>query len=69
MATQNKITVRVTPSSKKQTISVRTTGTWGGVQLGGMNIDLPGQTLTVPTSDTQYWTAILTAVLAAIPEI
>lgn len=67
MATQNKITIRVTPAAKSQTVSVRTTGTWGGVTLAGMSIDLPQQTLVVPTSAGQYWTAILNEVLANIP--
>lgn len=67
MAQTNKITIRVTPSSKKQNVQVSTTGKWGGVALNGMTISLPGSTLTVPTSAPQYWTAILDLVLANMP--
>lgn len=67
MSSTNKITVRVTPSAKKQNVQVRTTGKWGKVSLSGMTISLPDAVLTVPTTAEQYWTSILNQVLAAIP--
>jgi len=67
VATPNKITIRVLPSSKKQTVSVRTTGQWGKVNLSGVTLNLNGLPLTVPTDAGEYWSAILNIVLANLP--
>lgn len=66
MSATMKLTVRVTPSSKKQRLQTSSTGSWGGVSVNGATLNLPGQTLVVPTDSVQYWTTILNQVIAAL---
>lgn len=66
MSAPLKLTIRVTPSAKKQRLQTSSTGQWGGVSVNGATLNLPGQTLVVPTGSVQYWTTILTEVIAAL---
>jgi hypothetical protein len=66
MSAQSKLTIRVSPGRKADTISWSAVGSYLGVPVNG----LKGETSTylIPTSDTpqQYWAAVVAAVAAAL---
>lgn len=67
MAKTNKITIRVTPARRTETISWSGSGAFGSLNLSTVAGELVNQPLTSETTAHGYWNQILTAVLAQIP--
>lgn len=64
MAKSNKITIRVTPARRTETISWQASGQFGELTLSQESGELVNQPLTSTTTVKAYWTAVLNAVLA-----
>ena len=66
MATSNKLTIRVSPGRRTQTLSWQGSGQFGELTLSQEAGFLQNQPLTSATTVKAYWTAILNAVLAEL---
>ena len=64
MAKSNKITIRVTPARRTETISWQGSGEFGSLTLSQESGFLQNQPLTSAASVKDYWTTVLNAVLA-----
>ncbi len=63
MAKNNKITIRVSPGRRTETISWQGAGSFGTLVLSKSSGQLLNQPLTTGVSENAYWNAILAAVL------
>jgi hypothetical protein len=68
VATSSKLTVRVEPSRRTETIVVKTTGRFATLNLATGPLWLGNQPLTSATTAKEYWTAILNLVIANLPD-
>jgi hypothetical protein len=67
MATRsNKITIRVTPARRQQTMSIRATGRFGKVSLSIPPHYTTGQTLSPATDEKAYWNDVLVKAQAIV---
>lgn len=67
MATRaNKITIRVTPARRQQTMSLHATGRFGNVALSIPPTYEQGQALSPATDPKAYWSAVLTLAQAVV---
>lgn len=66
MARIGKITVFVDQSRNQQTISVRTTGARGAVNLSGVNADVTASSQSPTTTAVAFWQDVLSRASAAI---
>lgn len=62
----NKITIRVTPSRRQQTMSLHATGRFGNVSLAIPPTYQQGQALSPATDHKAYWNAVLTLAQAMV---
>jgi hypothetical protein len=67
MAAQHKIVVTVKAQRRTVSISMRGHGNILRLPLSGYNVDLTGQTIPTTASQQAYVTAVLNAVIAALP--
>lgn len=67
MAAQHKIVITVQAQRRTVSISMRGHGNILRLPLNGYNVDLAQQTIPPTTSDKAYVTAVLDAVIAALP--
>lgn len=67
MATRaNKITIRVVPTRRQQTVSLSATGKFGKVSLSVPPTYNPGLPLSPATDQKAYWGAVLTVAQAMV---
>jgi hypothetical protein len=66
MAESNKITIRVTPGRRNETISWQGAGTFGSLVLSSVSGQLANEPLTSATTPQAYFQAILNLVSAAL---
>lgn len=66
MATQAKITVRVTSSRGASTVAFSSAGTYVSTPENGYSVSLPGQPILPTTDQKTFWTAVLAIVQAQI---
>jgi hypothetical protein len=62
----NKITVRVTPSRRQQTMSIHATGRFGKTSLSIPPTYQQGQALSAATDEKAYWNAVLVLAQAMV---
>lgn len=67
MAAQHKIVITVKAQRRTVSISMRGHGTILRLPLNGYNVDLTGQPIPTTVSDQAYVTAVLDAVISALP--
>ena len=66
MAKQAKMTIRIAQTRAATTLQFSTTGTYGRLTTGGLQITLPGQAL-LPTATLEaFWLAALAVVQAEL---
>jgi len=66
MATQAKITVRVTSSRGASTVQFSSAGTYVSTPENGYSVSLTGQPILPTTDQKTFWTAVLALVQANI---
>lgn len=67
MAKSNKLTIRITPARRTETITWQGSGVFGTLNLSTYSGELMNQPLTSGASAEAYFKAVVTAVLAAMP--
>ena len=66
MASQAKLTVRVTSARTSSDISVSTTGTYAGLAANTISFDLPSAAVQPTITAKAFWTSVLAAVQAQL---
>ena len=68
MATQAKITVRVTSTRGASTVSYSSTGAYVSTPVNGYSVTLTDQAIMPTTDEKTFWLAVLAVVQAQITE-
>lgn len=66
MATKAQMTLRVTKSRSNSAVALRTIGSYAGLAVNTIDLDLAGQPLYTTASAKDYWLAVLAAATAAV---
>lgn len=66
MATQAKITIRVTSTRGASTVSFSSTGTYVSTAVNGYSVTLTDQPIQPTTDNKTFWTSVLALVQAEI---
>ena len=66
MATKAQLTLRVTKSRTQSTVVLRTIGSYAGLTVNDIDVDLTGQPLYTTASSKDFWLAVLAAATTAV---
>lgn len=67
MAKGNRLTITVTPHGNHQSVSIRSTGTMGSVNVNTTTVDKAGVPLITGLTSNAYWNAVLASIAGYIP--